>query len=264
VAAALAARRSLLVGMAAGLLSAISFCHQRGVAHCGVGAGCVMVNTWRDKDAGKLLVRLDNFGLARMYPQPLEMLPGGFTPVCLASMRAERGTRPGAAWRCATARTGHVLLSHTGTCVCPHRQSSTGEAGLQQLASFPSDASSGSGAGSSGSGSSSSSSSSGGVQQLALEDTDAAEQRQQDLQAAALLLCEVFLAGTAVAGADVTRMADAAALKRLMFDVFHEVRRAGGACAFWRRVRARRVRQRHAEPADMSSVLTLALPPPQP
>lgn len=39
VAAALAARRTLLVSMAKGLLSAISYCHQRGVAHCGIGAG---------------------------------------------------------------------------------------------------------------------------------------------------------------------------------------------------------------------------------
>lgn len=39
VAAALAARRRLLVSIASGLLSAISYCHQRGVAHCGIGAG---------------------------------------------------------------------------------------------------------------------------------------------------------------------------------------------------------------------------------
>lgn len=39
IAAALAARRELLVKIASGLLSAISYCHQRGVAHCGIGAG---------------------------------------------------------------------------------------------------------------------------------------------------------------------------------------------------------------------------------
>ena len=39
VAAALASRRQLLVTIASGLLSAISYCHQRGVAHCGIGAG---------------------------------------------------------------------------------------------------------------------------------------------------------------------------------------------------------------------------------
>lgn len=39
VADALAARRKLLVTIASGLLSAISYCHQCGVAHCGIGAG---------------------------------------------------------------------------------------------------------------------------------------------------------------------------------------------------------------------------------
>jgi hypothetical protein len=38
-------------------------------------------------------------------------------------------------------------------------------------------------------------------------------------QAAALLLCEVFLVGAATAGAEVM---DIASLKRLLFDVFHE------------------------------------------
>jgi hypothetical protein len=34
--------------------------------------GCVVVNTWSDKDVSRLLVKLDNFGLARVYPHPLE------------------------------------------------------------------------------------------------------------------------------------------------------------------------------------------------
>jgi len=38
-------------------------------------------------------------------------------------------------------------------------------------------------------------------------------------QAAGLLLCEVFLVGSAAGGADVM---DIASLKRLLFDVFHE------------------------------------------
>jgi len=51
------------------------------------------------------------------------------------------------------------------------------------------------------------------------EDTDALQQRQEDLQAAALLLTEVFMVGAAAAGAEVM---DVPALKRLLFDVFHE------------------------------------------
>jgi hypothetical protein len=37
----------------------------------------VVVNTWRDKDADRLLVKLDNFGLARLYEHPLEDLEEG-------------------------------------------------------------------------------------------------------------------------------------------------------------------------------------------
>jgi hypothetical protein len=32
----------------------------------------VVINTWADKDVNKLLVKLDNFGLAWVYPHPLE------------------------------------------------------------------------------------------------------------------------------------------------------------------------------------------------
>lgn len=34
--------------------------------------GCVVVNTWADKNVDRLLVKLDNFGLARVYQHPLE------------------------------------------------------------------------------------------------------------------------------------------------------------------------------------------------
>lgn len=77
VAAALQARYNLLQAVARGLLEALSFCHQKGVAHCGLGCGSVVINTWSDKDIDRLLVKLDNFGLARVYEHPLEqLLPG--------------------------------------------------------------------------------------------------------------------------------------------------------------------------------------------
>jgi hypothetical protein len=56
IAAALASRRTLLVSLAKGLLSAISYCHQRGVAHCGIGAGAwrregvTCVSEWAQKE----------------------------------------------------------------------------------------------------------------------------------------------------------------------------------------------------------------------
>jgi serine/threonine protein kinase len=77
VALALRSRRTLLQRIAQGLLQALSYCHSRGVAHCGLGPGCVVVNTWKDKEADRLLVKLDNFGLARLYDHPLEEVAEG-------------------------------------------------------------------------------------------------------------------------------------------------------------------------------------------
>ncbi|WIA19004.1 hypothetical protein OEZ85_003668 [Tetradesmus obliquus] len=146
VALALRSRRTLLQRIAQGLLQALSYCHSRGVAHCGLGPGCVVVNTVKDKEADRLLVKLDNFGLARLYDHPLEDLSDGDD-------------------------------------------------------------------------SSSSSSSSSGAPRQNIEDTDGLLQRQQDLQAAGLLLAEVFMVGAAAAGSEVLEVP---ALKRLLFDVFHE------------------------------------------
>lgn len=78
MAAALQARHNLLRAIAQGLLAALSFCHQYGVAHCGLGSGTVVINTWNDKEVDRLLLKLDNFGLARLYPQPLETPAGRF------------------------------------------------------------------------------------------------------------------------------------------------------------------------------------------
>eukprot|EP00878_Enallax_costatus_P042877 GHUV01050381.1.p1 GENE.GHUV01050381.1~~GHUV01050381.1.p1 ORF type:complete len:402 (+),score=133.27 GHUV01050381.1:1444-2649(+) len=144
IAAALQARYNLLAAIARGLLQALSFCHQRGVAHCGLGCGSVVLNTWSDKEVDQLLVKLDNFGLARVYKHPLEP---------------------------------------------PLGDSSSSSSGGSSTALLNSD------------------------------DTDAGIQRQQDLQAAALLLTEVFMVGAGASGAEVM---DLAALKRLLFDVFHE------------------------------------------
>eukprot|EP00775_Hariotina_reticulata_P006747 gene6747-6967_t len=152
VAAAIQGRYSLLQGIAEQLLQALSFCHQRGVAHCGLGTGSVVLNTWQDKDVDRLMVKLDNFGLSRLYPHPLETPSSADV---LASFAAGSGNG---------GNTSNKILSIS-------------------------------------------------------EDTDALQQRQEDLQAAALLLTEVFMVGAAAAGAEVM---DVPALKRLLFDVFHE------------------------------------------
>ncbi len=55
-------------------------------------------------------------------------------------------------------------------------------------------------------------------------DTDAAQRRKADLQAAALLLMELFMVGLAPADAQGQSVAvmDGAGLQRMLFDVFHE------------------------------------------
>ena len=50
-----------------GLLRALAFCHGRGVAHGSLGPGSILLSTFEDRRARELLVKLDNFGFARMH-----------------------------------------------------------------------------------------------------------------------------------------------------------------------------------------------------
>ncbi|KAI8463726.1 MAG: hypothetical protein J3K34DRAFT_526774 [Monoraphidium minutum] len=70
--AASAARRASLRALARRLLGALSFCHARGVAHCCLGAGSVQISNLEDRDPDRVIVKLDNWGLARLYPGPLQ------------------------------------------------------------------------------------------------------------------------------------------------------------------------------------------------
>jgi serine/threonine protein kinase len=64
-------RQRLLRAICRGLLSALSYCHSRGVAHCSLGPGSVLLNSVQEADVWRLLVKLDNWGLARVYPAAL-------------------------------------------------------------------------------------------------------------------------------------------------------------------------------------------------
>lgn len=113
IAAALAARRALLREAAAGLLRAISYCHRRGVAHCGLGPGAVVVSAWRDRDAASLLVKLDSFGLARVYSHPLEAPPPGGAPPSATALHCSLHT----VLRIVLLRTAWLQLA-AGCCGC--------------------------------------------------------------------------------------------------------------------------------------------------
>ncbi|GBF87368.1 hypothetical protein Rsub_00079 [Raphidocelis subcapitata] len=145
--AALAGRHRLLRSFAERLLLALSFCHRRGVAHCCLGTGSVQCSGLEDRSSDRVIVKLDNWGLAKLYPGPLEA--GGV---------AEPGTRADPA--------------------APPPPPAAPIAG-------------------------------------------AAGARRSDLQAAGLLLVEAFVAATA-GGEAAAALGGGEALRRLLFEVFHD------------------------------------------
>jgi serine/threonine protein kinase len=58
-------RRNWLRAFARGGLSALSFCHARGVAHGALSSSSLLCSTLEDREYDKLAVKLDNFGFAR-------------------------------------------------------------------------------------------------------------------------------------------------------------------------------------------------------
>ena len=51
-------------------MAALAFCHERGVAHGSLGAASFLLSTFDDRRAAELIVKLDNFGFARMLHRP--------------------------------------------------------------------------------------------------------------------------------------------------------------------------------------------------
>jgi hypothetical protein len=180
-AAARAARRKLLRTFAARLLGALSFSHARGVAHCCLGPGSVQCSGLDDREPDRVIVKLDNWGLARLYPGPLEAPPESAPGACVLGGRwAQRLRLQGRG----TARPALPLTAQPAPLNLP--------GGPPPPPSPLDDANS-----------------------------DAAQQRRADLQAAGLLLTEAFVAGTA-GGAAAAALGGGEALRRLLFEVFHE------------------------------------------
>lgn len=48
--------------IARGALQALAYCHEAGVVHGALGSGSVMLSTFDDRSAARLIVKLDNVG----------------------------------------------------------------------------------------------------------------------------------------------------------------------------------------------------------
>lgn len=65
-------RARMLRAIARGALQALAYCHEAGVVHGALGSGSVMLSTFDDRSAARLIVKLDNFGFARKVSVPRE------------------------------------------------------------------------------------------------------------------------------------------------------------------------------------------------
>ncbi|KAL6782004.1 hypothetical protein ACKKBF_B10265 [Auxenochlorella protothecoides x Auxenochlorella symbiontica] len=64
-------RKRMLRAIARGLLRALCYCHVRGVVHGSLGSGSVLLSSFDDTHAERLVVKLDNLGFARRVFCPL-------------------------------------------------------------------------------------------------------------------------------------------------------------------------------------------------
>jgi len=62
--------KDFLRALMRGCLVALEFCHSRGVSHGSISPACVLLSTLEHRQAAKLRVKLDNFGLAVCTPFP--------------------------------------------------------------------------------------------------------------------------------------------------------------------------------------------------
>lgn len=62
--AAMRDRKCMIRRIVKGVLNAVSYCHERGVAHGSLGSGTFVLSTCNDRDWNSLVVKLDSFGFA--------------------------------------------------------------------------------------------------------------------------------------------------------------------------------------------------------
>lgn len=188
-----------------GLLQALAFCHGRGVAHGSLGPGSVLLSTFEDRRARELVLKLDNFGFARLHrsaaqsasPRPrlgsCVALPG-LTPIPL-DHRALHADRKPLAIRCSThVGPDHVRIRTPGILSCGGKmQLALRVMGARAGTLYPSP--------------------------IALDpDHPLSLAQREDLKAAGLALLETVICALADGGpSDAT---SAEALQRLLCDVF--------------------------------------------
>ncbi len=71
-----------------GVLEALSFCHNRGVAHGSLGPGSILLSTFRDQQSRDLIVKLDNFGFAQLHRTGVPSEPPCAGPCMLCKILA--------------------------------------------------------------------------------------------------------------------------------------------------------------------------------
>jgi serine/threonine protein kinase len=62
--AAMRNRKSMICSIVKGMLKAVSYCHERSVAHGSLGSGTFLLSTCNDRDWSSLVVKVDSFGFA--------------------------------------------------------------------------------------------------------------------------------------------------------------------------------------------------------
>jgi len=93
--AALKQRYRMLRSIARGTLRAVAYCHERNVVHGSIGSGSFLLSTFDDSDSIRLVVKLDNFGFARLISMPPsslfpEPVPAEDTPLALGRRTDQR------------------------------------------------------------------------------------------------------------------------------------------------------------------------------
>lgn len=63
-------RLKMLRAIAGGCVAALAYVHERGVAHCSLGAGSLLLSTFSDGKSEQLVVKLDNFGFSQRLALP--------------------------------------------------------------------------------------------------------------------------------------------------------------------------------------------------
>lgn len=63
--------------LARGALSAVAYCHAKGIAHGSLGSGSFLTNTFDDRRSDSVIVKMSNFGFAQRWQDHTEETQSG-------------------------------------------------------------------------------------------------------------------------------------------------------------------------------------------